>query len=138
MQPAGSRPHYPRVDTKSDVLNDLIRACALSHSVHGSAPPPDTTQRSLYITLNTNKAHLAALTTKFEAKYDWEKRLHPESALFLAIPPQCRFDAPLPACIHTHKFNLVQYAVATRYRERWRRTQCQLSLPAHRSPRLSR
>ena len=27
----------------------------------------------------------------------------------------------LPACIHTHKFNLVQRAVATRYRERWRR-----------------
>jgi hypothetical protein len=107
------------------VLNDhLIRACALFHSVHGSAPPAGTTQKSLYVTLNTDKAHLAALTTKLEAKYDWEKRLHPESALFLAraihhnVGLMPRY---LPACIHTHKFNLVQHAVATRYRERWRR-----------------
>ena len=94
----------------------------------------DTTQKSLYITLNTYKAHLAALTTKLEAKYDWEKRMHPESALFLvrAVHHNVGLMPYLPACIHTHKFNLVQHAVATRYRERWRRNiepACGLNCP---------
>jgi ribonuclease HI len=105
------------------LANHLHKATRMYHSLVGTDPPSDTSQKDLHrILLENDETPLQALANKLNPNNP-EKKIGPKASFELATQI-CSYTSELPnnspSALRFHSFELIHNALPTRAREAWR------------------